>query len=233
MHRGASSLSLLALLSVAARAGAQLPPPQPSGAPTPTQETEPTAPPSTTHLRLEEAERADSGRGLAFFWLEPEVGFRGVHLLDTSVFDGTTIPKDSYGLAVGAGAGVRLLYFTLGARFDYGVLSAWDMWSLDLEVALRVPLGDWEPYVGLGGGFVSLDGATNVASASGAQFGLHGGLDYFVTHVFSVGVRVAADFLVVGRGPLTSSGVVAPPFVDGASGAGLSYTPSVVLGLHL
>jgi len=194
-------------------------------------------PDDETGRRLEAAERGDSGRGLDFFWIEPLVGFRGVHVLDASVFDGAVIPSESYGLALGAGAGVRLLYFTAGVQFRYGVLSAWDLWTLGLDVGLRVPLGDFEPYFGLGGGFAAVEGATNDAAtisptALGGDVRVFGGLDYFVTPVFSVGARLGLEMIVLGRDAVSTGGG-GTPYASSGSGVALSYEPAVVLGIHL
>lgn len=196
----------------------------------------PGQPDDETGRRLQAAERDDSGRGLDFFWIEPLIGFRGVHVLDASVFDGALIPSESYGLALGAGAGVRLLYFTAGVQFRYGVLSAWDLWTLGLDVGLRVPLGDFEPYFGLGGGFAAVEGAidetgTISPSAFGGNIRVFGGLDYFVTPVFSVGARIGLETIVLGRDAVPAA--VGTPYASGGSGVALSYEPAAVLGIHL
>lgn len=205
-------------------AGGLVPPPAP----------EATEPATTQQLVL--AEQDDSGRGLSFFWVAPTVGFRGVHLVDDSIFEGTTVPKDSVGLAIGGAAGVRLLYFTGGVDFRYGLLSEWDAWLLNLQFGIRIPLGNLEPYVDLGGGFTSIvvsgSESTVTPEVLGGNVRIGGGVDYFVTDVFSVGARLSAELWILSRGGVAGQ---APGsfYGGGATGVGLSYEPAVVLGIHL
>jgi hypothetical protein len=215
-------------------------PPAPLLAPPPP----PTPASNQTVQELEQAERQDSGRRLQFVWLNPEVGFEWASLTALSNSDllDDRVPQDATGLVVGGGAGVRLLYLTLGARFRYGLLSEYDLWSLGLEGALRIPYGRLEPYVFVGAGYTragSFKADANLEQLAarrdelalagiGAQLG--GGVDYFVTPVFSVGARVEAQSLFLSRSAVLEEG--GGIYAADGSGIGLGVGGLAVLGLH-
>jgi hypothetical protein len=230
--------------------GAQLEPPPPSDPNAPAQPkgvyppspTELPAQDAETYRQLEQAEHEDSGRGLQFVWLAPEVGFQFValdalsndDLIDDQVGSGS-------GLAFGGTAGVRWLFYTLGARFRYALLGEFALWSLGGDVALRVPLGDFEPYAFVGGGYYSLGGfaaddalgmagATSELVVSGFGARLGGGFDYYVTPVFSAGISVEVEALFLSRDAVT--GGTNTIYDANGSAVGIAVSPMAVLGLH-
>ena len=71
------------------------------------------------------------------------VGLEQLHL--TKELFPTTVRTVDVGPEVGIAAGIRLVFVTLGARFQYGAFRDWDLWSLGAETALRVPLGSLSP----------------------------------------------------------------------------------------
>ncbi len=90
------------------------------------------------------ADKEDSGRGLEFVALNLEVGpeYLGLHTLKADhLVDSKYIDSKGAGLAVGAGLGVRLLAFTVGARFRYANFSDWALWTLGAEAGMHIPLG--------------------------------------------------------------------------------------------
>ncbi len=206
--------------------GQLLPPPPP-----------PTPEAQHTERELEISEREDSGRGLQFFWIDPEVAFRWYDfglLSDSDVLDGETLKASGFAPSVGLGAGARFLYFTGGARFRFNFAGDLPFWTAGLEAALRVPLGDWEPYALVGGGYLrtlkyedKCGGCYGDLVISGGYATLGGGLDYFVTPVFAVGPRLDVEVPFVSR-----DAVPAAPedvYANDGSGVGLSAN----LGLHL
>jgi hypothetical protein len=217
--------------------GGLAPPPPPTAAP-------PTSNPDMATLReLERAEREDSGRGLQFFFFEPEVGYQWVSLDAVSSDDLFEGDADSgAGLSFGATAALRLLYFTGGARFRMALLPDYRLWSVGGELGLRIPYGSFEPYVNLGAGYLRVD-AFDMEPAiqslgtvlgdlelGGLDARLGFGVDYFVTPVFSVGALVDAELLLLWRDAVVEgSGTV---FDSDGSGLGIAVTPSLVLGLH-
>ncbi len=181
-----------------------------------------------TEEELRKSEKEDSGRGLEFFYLNGEVGmehlglqtFKANHLVDANVVKSTQT-----GLMYGGGLGVRLVFLTLGARFRMGNFSDWQLWTLNGEVGLHIPLGNLEPYFTLGGGYASLGSfsAGNLGSnlnkagvsIKGYDIRAGAGLDYYITPIFSVGANLTGEML-----GLTRPGVSASKLKSSASGTG-------------
>ena len=204
---------------------------------------------SPTEQQLDRADKEDSGRGLEFVALNVDVGpeVLGLHTLKADhLVDGKYIDSKGTGLAVGGGLGVRLLAFTVGARFRYATFSDWALWTLGAEAGLHLPLGRLEPYFTLGGGYAAL-GSFDKSNSGFVPKSAHGldvrggaGVDYYLTNTFSVGGNLTGDVLFLSRKgggavPTTTdpdaakaSGVYA---ADG-SGIGAGATLSAVLGLH-
>jgi hypothetical protein len=176
---------------------------------------------SPTQAALEEAERRDAGRGLEFFYLAPELGVKYVAL---EALHGPLLAPSgkasAIGPVVGAAAGLRLLYFTVGPRIRFGHFSNFDLLTVDLEFGWHVPLGKFEPYGRLGVGYGKLNGdAVGSNTVDGYNVRLGGGLDYFLTSVVSAGGSLGVELLrlKVHQGPY---------------GVGLGLIASAVLGLH-
>jgi hypothetical protein len=205
---------------------APTPPMQAGGlAPPPSMQAGGLAPPSSgpgpTEVALAEAERRDSGRGLEFFYFQPEIGITYAAL---DALHGPLFPEGAkasgFGPAVGAAAGLRLIFLTIGPRIRFAHFSDFDLLTVDLEFAWRVPLGRLDPYGFLGIGYANL--GTDLIPAKtvdGYNVRLGGGVDYYVTGVLSVGGSATAEIV-----RLKPSG--------GAYALGLAFTASAVLGLH-
>ncbi len=223
-----------------------LAPPGPGSAPPPPRPMYPT----DAQRHLEESERDDSGRGLEFVYVNVEGGVQHAALTALSQ-SGTLLPANpgenaAFGPYVGGAAGIRLLFLTAGPRFRYAHFSHWDLWTLNLDLGWRVPLGNLEPYVMIGGGFAKLgNSAANVTgigdkpSISGFNVRLGSGLDYYVSSAFSVGAAIQVDLLRLSRSPTTvglaADGMTpaAPAaFGDDASSLGLVVNAGLVAALH-
>ena len=206
-------------------------------------------PQTQTEVQLDRAVKEDSGRGLEFVALSAEVGpeFLGLHTLKAdNLVDSKYIESKGTGLAVGAGLGVRLLAFTVGARFRYANFSDFALWTLGVEGGLHIPLGRLEPYFTLGAGYASV-GSFDKANSGFAPNSAHGldvrggvGVDYYLTNTFTVGGNLTGDVLFLSRKagggtPTTSdpeamhAGAV---YAADGSGIGASATLSAVVGLH-
>ena len=214
-----------------------------------------TAPSSVTEQQLDRADKEDSGRGLEFVFLNTELGpeYLGLHTLKGNhLVDGDLVKSKGVGMVYGAGLGVRLLAFTVGARFRYGNFSDWHLWTLAAEAGMHIPLGRLEPYFTLGVGYASLGGYESAVTAAGPS-GLivHGsagldvngsaGLDFYLTNTFSVGAKLSGDALFLSRkADRTPLVLTTDPNRSNAwqayqadgSGIGVGGTLSVVLGLH-
>jgi hypothetical protein len=198
---------------------------------------------------LERADQEDSGRGLEFFYVNIEGGVQhvGVQTLSSdNMLDSTIANTTQTGPTFGAGLGLRLLFLTFGPRFRLAHFSGFDMWTLGAEVAMRFPLGNIEPYVMLGGGYASLgsfegSGAIKPGDvhASGFDVRAGGGLDYYVTPVFSVGANVTADLLGLSRSAVPSTVAAGPApgpgsvnYAAAGSSVGMGIAGTAVVGLH-
>ncbi len=195
---------------------------------------------SDIEKELDDAERQDAGRGLEFVWAEAQLGYEWIHptaLADQDLLDESPSSQSSF--AFGGALGVRLLYFSLGARFRFAPGPRFTLWTLGGEVALRVPYGALEPYAIVGLGFAHFTGAetqegNRVSSIAGLNLRLGGGIDYYLSQSFSLGAQVSFDYLSLHRGPdralCGDSGDCV--FANKGSAAGVMLNPSLIVGLH-
>jgi hypothetical protein len=208
-------------------------------------------PATRTEAELDRADKEDSGRGLEFAWLNVETGpqYLGLQALKADhLVDGTLVEAKGAGMAYGAGIGMRLLAFTLGARFRFANFSDWQLWTLGAEGGMHIPLGRIEPYFTFGAGYASLGGFKPAAvspfnpSANGLDLRGAVGIDVYLSNTFSVGGNLSGDLLFLSR---SASGASATPASDEqraandfygvqkGSGIGAGGTLSLVLGLHI
>lgn len=212
---------------------------------------EPTAP-TDTERELSRADHEDSGRGLEFVWLNAEAGFQHLGLQTfhaNNLVDATLVKSTQSGLLVGAGAGLRLIFLTGGVRFRLGNFDAWQLWTLNAELGLRIPLGALEPYFTFAGGYASMGSfsASNAFNSNGIDvrgFNLRGGfgLDYYLGKYFSLGANISGDVLFLSRAKVSQTNM--PTGTDPASQAaaqvyardgtsvGAGFTVTGVAGLH-
>jgi len=167
-------------------------------------------PQNDTQQQLDDAEEDDSGRGLSWFYLEAEGGFEHVGLetfeVDASNLTAGMVPSTASGGFVGAGAGIQLLFITLGPRFRAGFFENWEMFSIGGELGFRIPVGFLEPHLELGGGYEALgslggalasnSGAINISGPYGR---ISGGLDFFIGNVFTIGPAASWEFMALTR----------------------------------
>jgi len=205
---------------------------------------------SQTEAQLDRADKEDSGRGLEFVWLNAEVGpeYLGLETFKAGgLVDAKLARSKQAGMMYGAGLGLRLLVFTFGARFRLGNFSDYQLWTLNGEVGMHIPLGRIEPYFTLGGGYASL-GSFDTAKIGSNLKGAHGldvrggfGVDVYLTNTFSVGGNLTGDLLFLGRSgtPNSVSATASPDQQNAAavyardgSSIGAGATLSAVLGLH-
>jgi hypothetical protein len=213
----------------------------PASAPPPAAESE-------TLEKLERAEREDAGRGLEFLWFDVEGGYEYLSLQafrSNALLDGDVAPDSGSGLALGAGVGVRLIFLTLGGRFRVARFSAWDLWTLDGEVGLHMPLGALEPSFTFAAGYALLaapsaddqpdfDGQSVDVSGINARLG--GNLDYYVNPLLSFGARGTFEVLALWRGGAAQPAAVpadtAALYARDGDGIGFGVTLSADVGLH-
>ncbi len=191
-----------------------LAPPPPMTAPVPP----PEPPDGGTARRLDESKEEDSGRGLEFVWLNVEGGYEHVGLatfnVDEENLTAGFISSASDGGVLGAGAGVRLLFLTVGARGRVGFFSDWQLFSVGGELGLHLPLGRLDPHIDLGFGYAGLgsfksavSGAADAIAIRGFYGRVTGGLDLYVTPVFSLGASASWEVLGLTRPGLSPEDV--------------------------
>lgn len=225
------------------------PPPIASTAPGSPTATAPTQP--STAQRLDDADKKDDKRGLEWVWAQAEVGF-SYYALGAFDQDLTLTRTNHAGGAVGLAAGIRLLFFTLGARFRYNLQSAFNLWQLNAVAGFHVPVGSWDPYFGVHGGYSAIgklaDGSVSglVTGSSiddlavhGWNVGINAGVDYYLVSFFSLGVDATLEFIYLNRPPLPlPAGVPAslvannPLYQQSGNTAGLGAIGSIHAGLH-
>jgi hypothetical protein len=157
------------------------------------------------------------------------------------------------------GAGVRFVVLVLGVRARYNALSAFNMWQLDGELGLKLPIKSFDVLIGGHGGysFVGSLGDASVATNTstpaetdkvkirGFNAGLDFAFDYYVSQTFSVGFGAFADFLFLNRPPaplpagfeqLPADQQAAvkgdPLYQSSGSSVGLELGGGLRLGLH-
>jgi len=205
---------------------------------------------SATYRELDRAEREDAGRGLELVWLNVESGYEYVSLdalHSDSLVDGQLIEDSGSTLALGVGAGVRLIFLTFGARFRMLQQSAWDLWTLNAEVGLHLPYGVLEPSFTFSAGYASVgsfqphdvtgnfDGSNIDISGLNARLGA--ALDWYVNPLLSLGLKSEVALLVLSRDEAALSATEqavpgAGVYLSDGSGIGIGGSISVVAGLH-
>ncbi|MBI4705558.1 MAG: hypothetical protein HY744_31070 [Deltaproteobacteria bacterium] len=208
--------------------GLEAPPPLP---PSQTQR-----PPTETERKLDEAKKEDSERGLTWFWIEAEGGYQYVSLETFEADVPADVPDEcisspidpktgqlkpqcaevsigagfkessASGGFVGLGAGLRLVYFTLGPRFRVGFYPEYHLYSIGGELGVRIPIGRIEPYVNLGAGYSAIGNLSDAiydrvggVQVSGFDARIGAGLDLYIVPAISVGAAISWEFLVLTR----------------------------------
>jgi hypothetical protein len=174
-------------------------------------------------------------------YLVPELGVEYVGLeslhLTRELFPSRVHTAD-VGPMVGVGAGVRLLFLTLGPRFRFGHFRDWDLWTLDAEVGFKAPLGAVEPFIGLGAGYAKVGSLQDAGvRVQGYDVRLNVGLDYYFNKTFSVGGAATAELLGMTRPGVDlnrATGSVSEDVykLDGSS-IGLVMAATAIVGVHL
>jgi hypothetical protein len=256
-------LVLAAATTYTERARAQdYPPPAPMAPPAPMGPngpgTAPGAPPpgDATQAKLNESESEDSGRGFELFWLNGEVGGSYTDMAQFSSEKLQVEKTSAGGPFFGLGAGLRFVVLVLGARVRYNALSAFNLWQVNGELGLKLPIRSVDVLVGGHGGYsfvgslgdAGLATSTNVPDAKdrvsirGFNAGLDLAFDYYVSSTFSVGVGAFGDVLFLNRPPVDKpDGLTAeqqaaiandPLYQKSGTSAGIQAGAALRLGLH-
>jgi hypothetical protein len=246
-----ASLAFLATMTSAPRAHAQDLAPPPTGnagdAPPPPATTQP--PPAHTDSEEKKEEKKDSGHGLEWVFLNADAGFSYINMtsISSSNLNPSTVSNASQGPKFGVGAGVRLFILTLGVHANLNELSMFNLYQFDGELGFHIPIGHFEPYLGLHGGYCFVgslsDAISNTANLSitGGDVGAQLGFEYYFNHFVSIGIEGAASayFLQRPATTLPASAAAMIPAADQAlyqqSGDSVGFGASGMfhVGFHL
>jgi hypothetical protein len=227
------------------------PPLQTGGLTPPSTSSSPSAGEAETYRELDRAEREDAGRGLEFVWFQAEAGYEYLSLDDlhgNALVDASVIDDGGSALLLGVGGGVRVIFLTLGARFRMARQSAWDLWTLNGELGLHLPMGALEPSFTLSAGYASL-GAFQPEHAppgfdadrvdiSGFDTRLGAALDWYLNPLLSLGLQSNVELLVLSRSKAPQTGLstdvadLANLYARDGSGVGFGVSISAMAGLH-
>jgi hypothetical protein len=213
-----------------------------------------TAQVAETNRTLDQGEHEDSGRGLEWVWLNAELGASYINMEQFNSNNLALEKSSSAGPMFGLGAGIRLVVFTFGVRARLHQLSVFNLWEVNGEIGLHVPIKKLDPYVSLHGGYafvgrLSSDSLSTTSSSSagdvsihGFDVGLSGGLDYYFTKALSLGLDVTLDALFLNRPPtplppgLTPAQQQAiktqPLYANSGDSAGFGLNGSLHFGVH-
>ena len=187
------------------------PPPMPAGPPSEA---------SKTEELLDRSKKKDSGRGLEWVWVDVGGGFEHLGLRTfepkNEAFAAGFVDTTASGGMLSGGFGARLLFFTLGARGRIAFYSPYNRLSLGPELGFHFPVGDLDPHADLGFGWTGL-GSFNGAVAGDADAitmrGIYarvgGGVDYYLTPAFSVGVVGSIELVHLSRAGISPAEIAA------------------------
>lgn len=197
-------------------------------------------------------------------WIDAQAGVESVNLQTFNAdFDSVSVgllPTSGVGPAVSVGAGVRLVFLTLGVRGHVAsfqddsptsTVGAWQIWSLDGELGLRAPLGRVEPHGAVAAGYASFGGFGSAVRGLSSGLDVHGwdgrldgGVDYWVTHALSVGVDLSGGLLAIVRPGISARDLATPQEVGtineakarvleaNGSSVGWMFEATLDLGVH-
>jgi len=193
---------------------------------------------------LEEADRKDSGRGLEFAWLIGDIGLGVVDVagLGRGTFLAPGDPSSGVGLAFAGGIGVRILYFTLGARVAGTEVGNLRTTFVGGELGMKLPLGNLEPFAVLDLGYLNAGGLAaeqttgGLRGVEGLGLNLGAGADYYLSDHFSVGASLRFGLSFLGRpaqDPADFVGAMDPVYAAGSSATGTNLALALRIGFHL
>lgn len=165
-----------------------------------------------------------------FVWIDAQAGVESVQMETFNAnFQTLTVgllPTAGVGPTANVGAGIRLVFVTLGLRGHLSTfgddsllptVGAWQIWSLDGEIGLRIPLGRFEPHVAIAGGYTSFGGFDAALAGLSAGLDVHGldarigaGLDWWLWHAISLGINADAGLLAVARPGISARDLAMP-----------------------
>jgi len=196
-------------------------------------------------------------------WTNAEAGIQGLHLRTFEANpDAVTLgvlPADAVGPTLGVGAGVRFVFVTLGVRGRVGMFAAdapghtggFQLWTLDAELGIRAPLGRFDPWLTLSGGYATFGGLSTAVSGLQQGLDVNGvnarvaiGFDYYLNKHLSLGASLGGELLYMTRSGISVRDLATPQEVDtlnqakarllqaNGSSVGAAWSATVGPGVH-
>lgn len=217
---------------------------------------------------IDRAPREDDSHVRKPFWIDGGLGWQRLDLTTFYVqrVSGSTAltadlaPRIVSGPGANVGLGARFSLLTLGLRLGMTLFDAasspsvdgtLQLYSIDAELGVRMPIGRVEPYLVLGVGYSVLGGLGDAVSGLGKGLDIDGangriglGLDYFANPYLSFGIRGTAEALFLARRGVSLRDLAAAQSVDtvgeakaralegGGSSVGTAFAITAGPGLH-
>lgn len=149
-------------------------------------------------------------------YLDAQTGIESVQLrtffADFNTVSAGVLPTWGVGPTARVGGGLRFGFLTLGLRGrvaaydDPATVGPWQIWTLDAEIGVRVPLHRVEPHVVLAAGYSSFGGFGSAVAGLSQGLAVHGGdvrlgagVDYWVARNVSLGLDLDGELLAIAR----------------------------------
>lgn len=148
------------------------------------------------------------------FWVNGELGASYANMRTFSVENLGITNADGAGLMAGIGAGLRLVFVSLGARLRWHRITDFALVQANGELLFKIPVSKVDIIIGLHGGYsgvgslgdlfssgtpAAADALASSVSIKGWNAGLDLGFDYFINNYFSLGLGITGDFLYLQR----------------------------------
>jgi hypothetical protein len=190
------------------------------------------------------------GLGLEWVYLNADMGVAYTDLVSLKASNWALQDNSAAGPAFGIGAGVRLLFLSLGVRARDLQLSSFNLWETDLEAALHFKIWRVDIALGARGGYAflgsfSADSLRTSTGSAASDVTVHGwnigptlGVDVYLSKLVSVGLDGNAEFLFLERPPIPlQSGQSVPKgfeglYADSGSSVGAGFVGMAHLGIH-
>ena len=209
---------------------------------------QPNAPRNSTEADLQNSEKEDTGLGLEWVYLNAEVGTSYIDMKSFSESQLALTDTNKVGAMFGVGAGVRLLFLSLGLRAREH--TAFNLWQINAEVAFHTRVWRIDPYLLFRGGYDTVGNLSQaVDNVQNTSVDVHGwnagaalGLDFYFTSLLSLGGELSGDVLFLKRAPAAIPAGIPPAqqaaiqqqplYQNSGSSVGFGGGLSAHLGLH-
>jgi len=168
------------------------------------------------HDPPEKKEKDEEGSRLSeLFWVNGELGVSYANMRTFSVENLGITNADGAGFMAGIGAGLRIVFVSLGARLRWHRITDFALVQANGELLFKIPISKVDILIGAHGGYSGVgslndlfssgagsqaaEALTSNVSVKGWNAGLDLGFDYFINNYFSLGLGLTGDFLYLQR----------------------------------